>query len=247
MKIQSICEEFIWTENQQGGQLITPWRYDDGDQVVVFATRNGDEWRLDDNGEGLFRLSLSGVDTGSTRVRTRLQAIESLFGVHMDDESDSLYIVASEDSMETSALVVAEASAQVMALSCLRHEHITSDFKDHVISILREVEKESGIEARYDAPMEQDGLLIADALFLSAVPLAVIVANSTTRLLEAEMMWLNGQRMGDPTQIYAVVENAAKVGRKEVARANYFTSKTLEFEGFKQQFRQTITSAVKRH
>jgi hypothetical protein len=68
------CSGFQWVGTDDAGRLVTPWRYDDGDQVVVFARREGSEWRVDDNGEGLFRLAAAGVVIAATSAQRLMEA-----------------------------------------------------------------------------------------------------------------------------------------------------------------------------
>lgn len=79
------CKSLVWRETLEGGQLVTPFRFDDGDNVVIFAHCLSQGWRLDDNGEALFRLSTSGVDPESERVQARIADLQSLLGVQCDE------------------------------------------------------------------------------------------------------------------------------------------------------------------
>jgi hypothetical protein len=113
--------------------------------------------------------------------------------------------------------------------------------------MLKEVEREANVPARYDTPLDAKRLFVADCLFLSERPVAVIVAGSTERLLEAELAWSHLRQIGDPTRVVAVVEDAKQVGLKQKARADYFTDKTYEYRDFESVFREAIKQTVAAH
>ena len=82
---------------------------------------------------------------------------------------------------------------------------------------LKDVANEANIEARFDTPLDTKQLFLADCLFLTAQPVAVIIAGSTERLLEAELAWSHLRQIGDPTRVIAVIEEAKQVGLKPVS------------------------------
>ena len=120
MNMNALCSRFNWVPTDGGGHLVTPWRYDDGDRVVVFARREGQGWRVDDNGEGVFRLAMAGVDPDGDRVRGRLAAFPCLLNVHLLEDGETLSAVATDDRLVDAALAVAEASAQLQSLAAQR-------------------------------------------------------------------------------------------------------------------------------
>lgn len=233
MNLADIGKQFRWEPTDYGGRLVTPWCYDDGDQVVVFARREGINWRFDDNGEGLFRLAAAGVDPESDRVQARLAAFPSLMDVHLADDRESLYAVALPGEAERAALAVAEASAQVLALSALRQVAQPSDFRPRVVSIVEDVARRFGIEARRDVATDESQSLLADVYLCSPTPVLVIAATSTQRLMEAEIIWLDAARRQAPAYVLATVESARAIGINQYTRANYYTDKTVEFSGAK--------------
>jgi hypothetical protein len=231
MNASQFCSGFQWVGTDDAGRLVTPWRYDDGDQVVVFARREGSEWRVDDNGEGLFRLAAAGVDPESPQVVARLSAFPTLLGVHVEDDGETLG--ARSEALEPAALAVAEASSQVMALACLRRERPRSGFREQVVQAVRAAAASAGVEARFNVPVDDSQSLTADVYLSSPVPLIVIAATSAQRLMEAEIIWLDAARRQEPAYVLAAVEDVRAVGISQYTRANYYTDKTVEFTGAK--------------
>ncbi|RKT46802.1 DUF1828 domain-containing protein [Thiocapsa rosea] len=225
----NFCKDFQWFASKDGGRLVTPLRYDDGDQVVVFAKRRGSGWRLDDNGEGLFRLSAAGVDPESERVQARLSAFPLLLGVSVDEDGECLYAEADHSEFERTASAVAEASSQVQALSVLRRERQTSDFRDRVIRVVQDAATSAGVESRCNVPADESKTLYVDVYVCSRTPLLVIAATTPKRLMEAEIIWLDAARRKSPVYVLAAVESAREIGLSQYTRANYYTDKTVEF------------------
>lgn len=231
MNLRTICQRFAWMATEDGGHLVTPWRYDDGDHVVVFARRHGAGWRVDDNGEGLFRLAGAGIDPESERVRARLKALPQLLGVYLDDDGECLYATAATADLETAALAVAEASAQLQFFSSLCQARQPSGFRERIVSIVEEAAREVGIESRRHVAADESQSLFVDVYLCSPTPLMVIAATSPQRLMEAEIIWLDAARRGESVYVLAMVESAQAIGVTQYTRANYYTDKTVEFAG----------------
>lgn len=231
MHNNDFCKRFDWIGTNDNGRLVTPWRYDDGDQVVIFAHRDGTQWRVDDNGEALFRLAAAGVDPESPAVVARLDAFPTLLGVQVGEDGETLTTRAAH--LEQAAFAVAEASSQIMALACLRRVRPESDFRERVVQVVQAAAASLGVEARLDVPVDESQSLRADVYLLSRVPLIVIAATSAQRLMEAEIIWLDAARRQEPAYVLATVEDARAVGINQYTRANYYTDKTVEFTGAK--------------
>lgn len=223
------CKDFVWKPTAQGGLAVTPWRYDDGDQIVVYARRSRDGWRLDDNGEAALRLALDGVDVDGERAQARIKACELSLGVRWDESDDSFFVEAPETGFESAALAIAEAAAQLAGLGALRQDRVVSDFKARVVELVMSVAKEAQLECRTDVPVDESQTIVADAWVTAERPLLVFAASSVQRLQEAEIAWLDAKRRGEPLFVLALIDDAKQIGVKNYTRANYYTDKTVEF------------------
>jgi hypothetical protein len=238
-----MCKDFELRETATGWLVVTPLEYDDHDQVVVFADRmpNG-LWYVHDDGEAALRLMFDSVDPDSARVQAWLEEHSSRVGWN-ERENQIERLDVKETDLVPAAFKVAQAAVQIQAMTAFRVTREESQFKEEVLTLLRQVADEAHVEARFDVPVDQARMLNADCLMLVTPPLAVIVASTREKLLEAELTWSYLKQQGDPTRVLAVVEDAKDVGQKEFARAQYFTDKTLPFRGFEQAFR----TETKRH
>lgn len=240
-----LCQDFEVFPDNGGWRVITPWRYGDRDRIVIWAVPKDGGWRVDDNGEAAFRMTLDGGDLDSHRVRAWLSSVPAMLGAHWNPDEQRLEALSDEKKLASSIHAVAEVSALLGSLSLAREARTSSTFKDEVISMLREVSQETGIEARFDIPLDQRQVLMADCLFLSERPLAIIVAGSVERLLEAELAWSEARRTGDQTRIVAVTEGDGAIPRRRIDQAQFFTDKTLPFRGFETLLRQNIAESLR--
>ena len=242
-----ICKDFHVTPTQAGWMVVTPFQYEDRDQIVVFADREPSGlWRVHDNGDSALRLMFDSVDPFSPKIQAWLA--ESSIDVEWNDKDNALVRNnVDEADLIPAALKVAQACVQLQAMSAQRLHREESTFKAEVIALLKGVAHETGIEARYDTPIDDKRLFSSDCLFLSTVPLAIFIAPSKERLLEAELAWASIRHSKDPTRVYAVVEEPRTTGLKEVSRAQYFTDKTLQFRDFEGVFREAVKDHVVPH
>lgn len=223
------CKSLVWRETMEGGQLITPFHFDDGDNVVIFARRLSQGWQLDDNGEALFRLAASGVDPESERVQTRIADLQSLLGVRCDQDGETLYSLADNGTIAERAFAVAEAASQLIALSCLRQTRQPSGFRERVMAIVEQVAESANITMRRDVAADESQSILVDAYLVVQRPVLVVAATSAQRLMEAEIIFLDCARRKEPVYVLALIEDVRAIGIKQYTRANYYTDKTVEF------------------
>lgn len=242
-----ICKDFKVQPTDIGWMVVTPFHYEDQDNIVVFADRESNGlWHVHDNGDAAMRLMFDSIDPFAPKIQAWLS--ESAMGVEWNDKESTLERNGvAEADLIPAALKIAQACVQMQAMSSHRTNREESTFKAEVIAILKGVESETGIAARYDTPIDDKRLFTSDCLFLSKIPLAIFIATSKERLLEAELAWSNIRYTKDPTRVFAVVEEPRNTGLKEVSRAQYFTDKTLQFRDFEEVFRDAVKSTVSPH
>lgn len=228
-----------------GFLIVTPWRYDDGDAIVVYGDRQPDgRWCIHDSGDAALRLMFDSVDPDTAKIQTWL--LEQTRRVQWNEALSQLECLdVAEPDQQAAVFRVAQAAAQLQAMTALRLSREESRFKNEVVAVLQQVQQETGVDARYDVPLDTERLFIADCLFLTGRPVAVLIASTTERLLEAELAWSHLRRLNDHTLVIAVIEDAAKIGRRQAARAPYFTDKTYFFHDFEATFHEAIRDTLK--
>jgi hypothetical protein len=73
-----------------------------------------------------------------------------------------------------------------------------------------------------------------------------VVATSNERLLEAELLWSSTQNRQDPMKVIAVYEDMSKLSERHLARAAYYTDKTVPWRHMPDAFHHYITNEVLR-
>ncbi|MBI5331641.1 MAG: DUF1828 domain-containing protein [Betaproteobacteria bacterium] len=241
-----LCRDFHVVPDDGGWRIVTPWRYGDNDHIVVWATHSGNEWVVDDNGEAAFRLALDGGDPDSQRVRTWLETVPGILGARWNPDKQCLEKTTDHAGLSGAVHTVAEISGLLGCLALAREPRLPSSFKDEVIGMLHDVARETGIEARFDVPIDERRVLIADCLFVAPRPLAVIVANSVERLLEAELAWSEARRRGDITRVVAINEGeGSSIPRRRIDQAQFFTDQTLPYRGFEALLPQKLAENIR--
>lgn len=227
----SICA--LFEVKEEGGVLSiqTPLRNLANDQIMVYATPldGGDEWIIDDNGDTAFALSMAGHDisTDTFSESARLACGERI--MQWDADSLEISMLVKAKDIGIASLMVAAASSRLINAIASRKERKKSDFKERLMSLLVEVAHDAGQEVEIDAHVDGD-LLKADCKINTPVPTFIIIATSSERLTEAELIHSRLQVNHQPGYVLAVVESIATVGKGHYRRASYFTDKAIEYD-----------------
>lgn len=237
-----LCGAFRISQEGQSLLVHTPFGLDFSDDLVLRLRPDGESMRVDDNGDTLLSLSMAGVVPDADRVRDIAPSIEI-------DEADGSLIAhaASLDAVADAVFAVASAALRVHGACRPRPRAETSDFRDRVLSMLSEVAIEAGVLMEIDQVVEEAGSLTADAVLGITNPLLVIAATSVERLMEAELIFLRRQLGKVPGFVCAVVPSAKLIGQKHFSRANYYTDKALEFDGWSSAFHDFARQQVSLH
>lgn len=236
----SLCKGY---EVKQSGDILiitTPLRYDDGDQVVVFVTVQQDEtFRIDDNGEAATRLMFEGVDIDSQHTQTLIRRLCAVHQIQWQIEKGVLWCQAFRKTLIQQIIKMAQASVQMQTL-VLVPEPKFSQFKQLIIEVIEQVQQETGCQVQFNVRVENQPVY-ADAYLMTKTPLAVIAASSVERLLEAQLLWATVKKS---VYVLAVVESVAQVGQKRFSQANYYTDKTVEYDGMAATFRNLLVEKI---
>lgn len=239
-----MCRDFEVRETASGLLVVTPFQYEDGDQVVVFADQQQGGWLVNDNGESAFRLALDHIDIESERIQRWLGEHASRVAWN-EAETQFELAVSSQTQLVPAAFKIAQAAVQMQSFSALRVTRSEHSFRAEVLELLRAVQEETGVAAEYDVAVDSRGLLNADCVFRpSGQALAFFIASSKERLLEAELTYLALKQEKCSTRVVAVVEGIAAVGQKHYGRAEFFTSKVFPYRDYETSVRGWVTDAA---
>ena len=237
-----LCGAFRIDQEGETFLVRTPFGVDFNDDLVVRVRPDGDAWRVDDNGDTLLALALAGAAPEAERVA------ELAPGVEFDEDDGSLIArPATPDGIADAVFAVAGAALRVHGACRPRSRPVPTDFRERVLAALKDVAAETGVSLQFDQVVEEAGSLVADAVLGESSPLLVIAASSVERLMEAELIYLRRKLGSTPGFVCAVVPSAKAIGQKHYSRANYYTDKALEFDGWASAFCDFARQQVQAH
>jgi hypothetical protein len=230
---RSLCGLFDVQATDDGMRVVTPLCYRaEGDQIVVRVRRLPDGgWRLDENGEAAFNASLSGAPIESDAMARWADGLNEQGRVTFDLEAEELSShVFEETQLAPAVLRLAEAAHELYSVAtAARVDRKAGDLKQRVVTAAVEAALRMKRPYATDVELPISGGFVADVYIESDIPLIVIAAATTPRLLEAEITHMQYRAQRLPGYVLAVVDANQGIPRKQVERANYYTGKTVSY------------------
>lgn len=241
---RAICSLFEVHADDDGVQrVVTPLEYPgSSDQIVVRVrpSKDGHGFDIDENGEAAFYAGLNGGDPESDAVDRWAEDLSTVSPVRFTDD-EKLVAYASNDRLIAPYIFrVAEAAQQLHSIATARSDRQASDFKERVKQVVDEIAKETRLKYESNVDLPIAGGLKADHVLGLQSPLIIIAATSATRLLEAEVIYMQYRADNKPGYVLAVAESQLSVGKKQYERAAYYTSKAVIYNP--DAFRKLISS-----
>ncbi|MBC7490190.1 MAG: hypothetical protein H7240_09800 [Glaciimonas sp.] len=227
----AICSLFDVHADEAGVQrVVTPLEYPgSNDSIVVRVRPSGDGlgFVIDENGEAAFYAGLNGGEVESDAVARWAEEMSSLSPVKFTEDEKISVFAKDERLIGPYIFRVAEAAQQLHAIATARVDRQTSDFKDRIKEIVQQIAQEANLNYEADVELPIAGGLKADHVIGTTSPLIIIAATSSTRLLEAEVIYMQYREDKKQGYVLAVAESQAAVGNKQYERAPYYTNKTV--------------------
>lgn len=230
---RGICALFEVHADELGVQrVVTPLEYSgSGDNIVVRVRPRNGYYQIDDNGEASFVAALNGGNPESELIQRWATALAETSPVSVNEDE---YVVAQATDGRLIApyvLKVAAAAQQLYSFAFARQERQPSDFREQLYATIKDIVDQTNLYWRENVSLPIMGDLTADhVLGTDDKPFIIIAANSTTKLLEAELIHMQYKQEQRPAFVLAVAESQAAVTKKQFERALYFTDKTVTFE-----------------
>lgn len=243
---QAICSLFEVHADEGGVQrIVTPLEYPgSNDQIVIRVrpSKYGSGFVIDENGDTSLYASMNGGDVESEAVERWANEISLCSPVKFDDDEKIIAFADSEKLIAPYIFRVAEAAQQLFAIATSRSDRQVSDFKERVKQVIEEIAEETSMVLQNDIELPISGGLKADHMLGIESPLIIIAATSATRLLEAEVIYMQYRAQQKKGFVVAVAENQASVGKKQYERANYYTDRAVIYN--KDAFHQLIAKEL---
>ena len=186
-------------------------------------------FQIDENGEAALYASMQGGDVDSEAVARWSEDLLATSGVSFEDGEQLQAEIADPQRVAPAIFRVAAAAQQMFALATSYKERAASDFKDRVAQVVLDVAKALELPLRSNVELPFAGNMVADHVIDHSIPLIIIAASSTTRLLEAEVIHMQYLYTKQPGFVLAIAESEQAVGKKQFLRANFYTGKTVPF------------------
>jgi len=227
----AICTLFeVHEDSPEVQRIVTPIEYPgSNDKVVIRVRQRGAVFEIDENGEAAFYASMHGGEVESESINRWAAELNQTTGIEFSDETICATLSAPHLIAPT-IFSVAAAAQQLFALATSQKERAASDFKEQVKSVLSEVAAALSLPIRHQVDLPIAGHMVADHVIdHPTTPMIIIAAPSSTRLLEAELIYMQYRYSKQPGFVLAIAESEQAVGKKQFTRANFYTSKTVPF------------------
>jgi hypothetical protein len=231
---KAFCGALTVRDVPVGLAVGTVFRQSNGDAIgfyVAYEGGNKARARIEDDGQTLAALTVSGVDVASgprAAVFAEMLA-DANARVDMDEcviHTDYMNI----GDLPSAALAFVALLVRIQDLSALSKERVEETFKDDVLAAARERFAERA-EILVDAPPTPDmAQFPADFIVrpASGVPLAVFVGTSEAKALEAYILWMQVQLVGlEISRVMLVLDTAKPQRIKERTLARVMNSFNL--------------------
>lgn len=222
----------VHTDEGNVQRVVTPLEYPGSNDQIVVRVRpgqNGVGYSIDENGEAAFYASLNGGDVDSEAFGRWATELPQFSPVRFDEQEVLSAFTQNEKLIAPYIFRVAEAAQQLLSIATSRAPRQESLFKHLVKQTVQEIAAQLNLEYKADVELPISGGLIADHVVGTNHPLIIFSATSATRLLEAEVVYMQYRQEKKPGYILAVAESQESVGKKQYERAGYYTNKVLIF------------------
>jgi hypothetical protein len=230
---RAICALFEVHADEGGVQrVVTPLEYPGSHDRIVVRVRpigEGTSFTIDENGEAAFYACLNGGHVDSEVVNRWAAELATLSPAKFLENEKIAALATHERLIAPYIFRVAEAAQQLHAIATARASRQESDFKERVKQVVQEVAANLNIHHSTDVELPIAGGLIADHMLGHSCPLLIITATSATRLLEAEVIYMQYRAEAKKGFVLAVAESQESVGKKQYERSNYYTHKAVIF------------------
>lgn len=201
-------------------RVINPFRFEDGDHLIVVLKRAGGNWILTDEGHTFMHLTYE-LDEQDLQQGTRQKIITntlSMFGVQ--DRTGELAIDIRDDRFGDALYSFIEALLKISDLDYLSRERVKSTFVDDFRSVIKETVSESHVQFDWNDPVKDpEAKYTVDCkINHQRIPIFIYALENDDQTRDATISLLQFEKWGLEFRSLAIFENQIEIGRKVLAR-----------------------------
>jgi hypothetical protein len=238
---KAFCDELMVQTVPAGMAVTTPFSGPDGDHIGFYVVKEGDGFRIEDDGVTLPYLEGSGVEfrPGGTRGDA-LSELLSEYGVAINESTQEFFIGnLSENVLPAAALKFVAFSLRVRDFMLMTEFRIATTFREDAARLLRQAVTDKAVFEENAVIVPSLSEFPADFVLRapSRPPVGVYLGMSDARVLEALFMHMNRELLRERHQlreecsIVALIEKGRSLSSRVRQQAMNRLDAVTEFRG----------------
>lgn len=210
----------LHSEGHERFRVFTPFRFDDGDHLVIVLKHEANEWILSDNGHTYMHLSYD-LDTKTLQSGTRQQLIASaLNSFAVRDVNGELRIIVQNGEFGDALYDFVQALLKITDVTYVSRERVQSMFLEDFHQFFEEhVPAERRIFNWRHTQRDPEGIYPVDCRVNSAIrPLFIFALNGDTKTRDATITLHRFEQWELPFRSLSIFESQELINRKVLAR-----------------------------
>ncbi len=235
---EKVCAELrLHSEGVDRYRVFNPFRFEDGDHLVVVLRKQENQWALSDEGHTYMHLTYDtdGPDLQrGTRQRIITNAL-SVFGV--DDQGGELRIIIRNDQYGDALYSFVQALLKITDVTFLSRERVRSTFaEDFRALIVETVPEDRRAFDWHDPQNDPEGkYTVSCRVNEQRRQLFIYALQNDGQARDATISLLQFERWGIAFQSVALFENQEEINRKVLARFSDVCDKQYSSLGINRQ------------